>query len=192
MGISDPSHHPITSLLQRWKEGDRSAERQLFELLYSELKESARRVMRAERPDHTLEPTALVHEAYVRLVPAGVDWRDRRHFLAVASRVMRRVLVDHARARRRDKRGGDRVLVTLEDNLTAAGSADADLLLLEEALGRLEAIDPRKAQFVEMRYFAGLSNREIAAGAGVSERTVKRELQFGRAWLRREVAERSG
>lgn len=190
--MDDPTAHQITSLLNRWKAGDRSAERQLFDLLYAELKESARRLMRAERGDHTLEPTALVHEAYVRLAPAAVDWRDRHHFLTMVSRVMRRVLVDHARARLRDKRGGGRLPVELDENLVAAGSARVDLLLLEEALGRLEVIDPRKARYIEMRYFAGLSNREIAESSGVSERTVKRELQFGRAWLRREVAQRPG
>lgn len=185
--MKDADANPITLLLERWKEGDPSAERQLFDLLYAELKQLAGRLMRAERSDHTLQPTALVHEAYLRLVPAAVDWRDRSHFLAMAARVMRRVLVDHARARGRIKRAGDPRKVTLEENLVPAASGDVDILFLDQALDRLEALDERKARFIEMRYLAGLSNREIAEAAGVSERTVKRELQFGRAWLRREI-----
>lgn len=185
--MADSPETPITLLLQRWKEGDPSAERALFDALYTELKRSARRLMVGERPDHTLQPTALVNEAYVRLAPADVDWRDRAHFLAVAARVMRRVLVDHARARGRDKRGGGATHVTLDDELMSAESAMLDLLVLDRALDRLQAWDERKVRFVEMRYLAGLSNREIAEAAGVSERTVKRELKFGRAWLRREI-----
>lgn len=176
----DPSATPITLLLQGWRNGDPSAERQLFSAVYRELRGLAGRLMQPERRDHTLQPTALVHEAYLRLFPTAADWQHRAHFYAVAARVMRRVLIDHARSRARAKRGGASGRVTLNEEVMAAGSGDLDAHILDRALDRLEALDERKARFVEMRYLAGLSNREIAEAAGVSERTVKRELQFGR------------
>lgn len=185
--MPDLRQTPVTLLLQRWKGGDATAERELFELLYAELKRVAVRLMESERAGHTLQPTALVNEAYLRLAPADVDWQDRGHFLAMAARVMRRALVDHARARGRGKRGGGAQQVTLDGDAMPAGSDAVDFLVLDRALDRLQALDERKARFVEMRYLAGLSNREIADAAGVSERTVKRELQFGRAWLRSEL-----
>lgn len=187
--MSDPRNASVTHLLQRWKAGDATAERELFDAVYAELKSAAERLMGTERKDHTLQPTALVNEAYLRLAPAAVDWQDRTHFLAVAAKVMRRTLVDYARARARDKRGGGARLVTLDAEALPDGSAAVDFLALDRALDRLEAFDERKARIIEMRYLAGLSNQEIAETAGVSERTVKRELQYGRAWLRRELQE---
>ena len=187
--MAGPNATPITLLLRRWKGGDRSAERQLFDAVYAELRRMAGRVMRSERQGHTLQPTELVHEAYLRLRPEAADWRDRVHFLAIVARVMRRVLIDYARARGRVKRGGAGRQVTLSEDVMPGGSAYIDLDILDQALDRLEALDERKARFVEMRYLAGLSNGDIAEAAGVSERTVKRELQFGRAWLRRDIEE---
>lgn len=189
--MSDSDEASITLLLDRWRQGDRSAERQLFDAIYIELRRLAGQLMRAERRDHTLQPTALVHEAYLRLLPAAADLRDRVHFFAVAARVMRRVLIDYARARGRAKRAGVGQQVTLSEDVMRGASGDVDLLVLDQALDRLESLDERKARFVEMRYLAGLSNNEIAAASGVSERTVKRELQFGRAWLRREIEEQT-
>lgn len=145
--------------------------------------------MGPERRDHTLQPTELVNEAYLRLCPGAGAWNDRVHFLAVAARVMRHVLVDHARARASRKRSGAGRPVTLNEAVMPAASPSIDLQVLSDALDRLEAHDERKARFVEMRYLAGLTNDEIAQVAGVSARTVKRELQFGRAWLRREIEE---
>lgn len=185
--MMDSPDTPIAPLLHQWKDGDRAAEARLFDLLYAELRRVAAQLMAAERLDHTLQPTALVNEAYLRLAPAEIDWRDRAHFLAIAARVMRRVLVDHARARARDKRGGGAPHVTLEEDAMPAGAATLDFMAVNRALDRLEALDERTARFVEMKYLAGLSNREIAEAAGVSERTVKRELRLGRAWLRKEI-----
>lgn len=182
---------PITLLLDRWREGDRSVERQLFDAIYGELRGLAGRLMRPERRDHTLQPTALVHEACLRLLPTTPDLRDRVHFFAVAARVMRRVLIDYARARGRAKRAGAGQHVTLSEDVMHAGSGEIDLGVFDRALDRLESLDERKARFVEMKYLAGLSNGEIAEAVGVSERTVKRELQFGRAWLRREIEEQT-
>lgn len=187
--MADPNATGITDMLRRWREGDQSAERQLFEALHAELRRMAGEFMRRERPDHTLQPTELVHEAYLRLHQGSADWRDRVHFFAVAARVMRRVLVDHARARTRAKRGGADRQVTLSAEVVPDASGYVDIHVLDRTLNKLHALDERKARFVEMRYLAGLSNREIAEAAGVSERTVKRELQLGRAWMRREIAE---
>lgn len=184
-----PDATAITEILRRWRDGDPSAERQLFETVHAELRRLAGQFMRKERPDHTLQPTELVHEAYLRLQPVSADWRDRVHFFAVAARVMRRVLVDHARARARAKRGGAGRQVTLSTEVVPDANGYVDIELLDRTLDKLHALDERKARFVEMRYLAGLSNREIAEAAGVSDRTVKRELQLGRAWLRREIAE---
>lgn len=177
----------VTRLLERWREGDRGAEDRLFKALHAELRAIAARSLRPERTDHTLQPTELVHEAYLRLGPDAAEWQDRAHFFAVAARVMRRILIDHARARGTAKRGGGAIRVTLDPQMVEAGVDPLDLTALEEAFAALEALDGRKARFMEMRYFAGLSNREIAGVGDVSERTVKRELQLGRAWLRRHL-----
>lgn len=186
----------MTRLLGAWREGDRRAGDRLIPLVYRELRRLAARCMAAERADHTLEPTALVHEAYLRLAGGSrpPPWRDRRHFFAVSSRVMRRVLVDHARARRTAKRGGEAVRVPLADARLPAGGDGyrerlADLLALDQALTRLAAIDPRKSRIVELRYFGGLTVEETAEVLSLSAPTVALESRMARAWLLARVRE---
>lgn len=174
----------VTRLLQDWQSGDSAALDRLTSLLYDELRALAEHQMRGERPDHTLQPTALIGEAYVRLVDADVSWQDRTHFFALAARTMRRVLVDHARRRGRARRGGDWQRVTLTDLPGNGDDPSLDLLALNEALEQLAALDERKARAVELRYFAGLGPPEVAEVLGVSESTVHRELRFSTAWLR--------
>lgn len=186
--MADSESSPVTRLLRRWTDGDRSCEAELFDAVYAELERIAEHQMRGERAGHTLEPTALVHEAYLRLRESDQVYEDRVHFFAIASRVMRRLLIDHARARRAEKRGGDAPVVTLRTDLDAAETPLVDAGRLETALSRLEELDPQKANFVAMRHLAGLSNAEIAGLSGVSERTVRRGLVFARAFVRRELA----
>jgi RNA polymerase sigma factor (TIGR02999 family) len=174
----------VTRLLHEWQAGSDAALDRLLPVVYGELRRLARRALRGERSGHTLQTTALVHEAYLRLVGADVPWRDRVHFFAVAARCMRRVLVDHARARASDKRGGDVVRVTLTEDLAADEPTGLDLVALDQALGKLETRDPRKAWTVEMHYFAGLTLEEIAELHGVAAVTVKKDLRFARAFLR--------
>jgi RNA polymerase sigma factor (TIGR02999 family) len=164
-------------------------EDELVSALYDRLHAMAAAVLRSERPDHTLSATALVHEAYLRLPePGRVEWQDRGHFMAVACRVMRRVLVDHARRRAAAKRGGGE-RVTLRDDLAALPDRTLEILSLDEALSRLETLDERQARVVEMRFFSGLEVDEIGRVLGVSEATVKRDWRFARAWLLAELAE---
>ena len=186
------STHMVTDLLRAWAAGDPAALDELLPLVYDELRRQARRYMRAQPPGHTLQTTALVHEAYLRLVgQSHVDWQSRAHFLGVASKAMRSILVDHARARSAAKRGGAARAITLDE---AGGVADArsqrgvDVLALDEALARLAELDSRKSQLVELRYFGGLGIEEAAAVLGVSPATVKREWTTARAWLRRELS----
>ena len=157
--------------------------------VYTELRRQAARHLRRERPGHTLQTTALVHEAYLRLVDQkNVRWQNRAHFFAVAAQLMRRILVDHARRRHRAKRGGLGINLPLEEALVvAAEKSDVDLLALDEALGRLAAIDARQCQIVELRFFIGLSIEETATVLGVSATTVKDDLNMAKAWLRREL-----
>ncbi len=186
----------VTGLLRAWGSGDRDAGERLLPAVYAELRRRAARAMRHEGAGHTLEPTALVHEAYLHLVDQRhADWHGRAHFLGVAAHVMRRILVDHARARRRAKRGGGAVAVALSDadaeaadGLTGAAAAGVDPIDLDDALTRLAAVDPAKARLVELRYFAGLSVPEAADALGVSRATVGREWAVARGWLRRELA----
>lgn len=173
----------ITDLLHRMQRGDRAALEQLSTLIYHELRRIAARCMRGERPDHTLQPTALVNEAILRLVGTEVPWRDRVHFYAVAARQMRNILVDHARRRSRDKRGGGMVCVPLEDAGEIAAPLDMDLVALDGALKDLAKFDPRKHDMVELHYFGGLSIEETAQATGVSPKTVQRELRLAEAWL---------
>jgi RNA polymerase sigma factor (TIGR02999 family) len=175
-----------TQLLMAWRAGDPSALDRLLPLLYTELARQAHLVLAREREGHTLETRALVHEAYLRLVDAEVDWKDRAHFLALSARTMRRILVDHAKSRLRDKRGGGCVRVTLECAGDLAAPA-IDVLAVHQALDRLAAQDERKASLIEMHYFGGLNQEELAEAKQLSLRTVERELRMARAWLRRSL-----
>lgn len=179
----------ITSLLQQWREGDGSARDRLVAVLYPELRALADRQLRGERGNHTLQPTALVNEAYLRL--SGLDrieWQDRVHFMHMAARVMREVLVDHARRRAASKRdGGERVSLTGLD-LAAGDAGGIDVAALDGALDALERLDPDKARIVELRYFGGLTIEETAQVLEISDATVKREWALARAWLRRELS----
>lgn len=186
---TDQPEPAVTELLRAWGAGDAQAGEALVPLLYAELRRQARRALRREGEGHTLQPTALVHEAWLRLDGQhDARWESRTQFLAVAAQAMRRVLVDHARARHALKRGAGGARVTLGDADRAAEAPDAvDVLALDEALARLAEFDPRKARLVELRYFAGLSIPEAAAALGVSQATVGREWAVARMWLRREL-----
>jgi RNA polymerase sigma factor (TIGR02999 family) len=179
-----------TELLQSWRgAGSRQAFDGLVAVLYGELERIAQGAMRREQHGHTLQTQALLHEAYLRLVDARVDWRDRAHFLAVAARTMRRILVDHGKARRRSKRGGGAVLVTLTGNVPAAGTTPPiDVLVLSDAIDRLGAQDERQAQIVELHFFGGLTCEETAEALDVGLTTIERDLRMARAWLRRDLA----
>ena len=186
----------VTGLLIAWSEGDGAALDTLLPIVYAELRRQARRALRREAPGHTLQPTALVHEAYLRLVDQRPDrWQGRAQFFGIAARCMRQVLVDAARTRRASKRGGGARPVTLggaEELVVAPAEATGDdVLALDEALTRLAALDPEQARLVELRYFAGLTIDDTAATLGVSPATVSREWTVARRWLRRELA-RSG
>lgn len=174
----------VTRLLNAWSGGDHDAGEALTPIVYDELRRLARRLFAGENQGHTLQPTALVHEAYAKLVGVDVTWQDRSHFYALAARMMRRLLVNHARARNAEKRGGAAQPVTLEESRLAAGDADADLLELDEALAKLADIDARKAELVELQYFGGLSFREMEEVTGLSSSTIDRDLRMARAWLK--------
>ena len=175
----------VTTLLRAWRRGDQAAFERLTPLVYDQLRRRARHYLRGERPNHTLRPTALVHEAYLRLVNLDqVDWQDRSHFFALAARQMRRILVDSARARRYQKRGGGAVSVTFDEAL-AVSRRDPDLVALDDALELLAQQDERKVRVVELRFFGGLTNDEIAAALGISSDTVTRDWQMAKLWLRR-------
>ena len=181
----------VTSLLRAWRGGDAQAGERLIEALYRELKQMARRRLARVRGDRTLQTTALVHEAYLRLIDQRlVDWQDRGHFLALAATMMRRVLVDGARARRALKRGGGEASVTLTDAAAVGLDSAVEVLDVDRALERLAAAYPRPARVVELRFFGGLELDEIGAVVGVAERTVKRDWAFARAWLARELGGR--
>ena len=180
----------ITKLLHDWSEGRTEALDELLPKVYDELRRRASAYLRRERPGHTLQTTALVHEAYLKLVDQRVasGWKDRGHFFAIAAQAMRRILVDHARNRHREKRGGAEENLPLEEALlVVADEADVDLVALDEALKRLAEIDPHQQKLVELRYFAGLSLDDAAAALGVSRATAAREWQMAKAWLHREL-----
>jgi RNA polymerase sigma factor (TIGR02999 family) len=180
----------VTAILQSASRGDESAVNRLLPLVYNELRALAESLLQQERPEHTLQATALVHEAYVRLIKQEeVEWRGRAHFFAVASQAIRRILVDHARARQTAKRGGGRAKMRLEDEDGPVREPDVDLVALDEALARLADLHPRQAQVVELRFFGGLTLQEVAQYLGVSPRTVDGDWQVARAWLRREIRE---
>lgn len=179
----------VTSLLHAHAAGERDALEQLLPRVYDELRRIAEARLRRERPGHTLGPTDIVHEAYLKLVPLPeIDWQSRAHFFAIASRAMRNVLVDHAVRRRTAKRGGGAQAVTLDDNAAAAELPLDEILALSQALERLEAVDARHARVVECRYFGGLSLDETAEALGISAATVSRDWTFARAWLHRDLA----
>ncbi len=178
----------VTQLLEKFEPADRPAEERLFADVYAELHLLAARYLRRERKDHTLQPTALVHEAYLKLVGrARADWHGRAHFLAVAAQAMRQILVDHARRHSAAKRRGKRHRIALDDNLFVESSREVDLLALEDALTRLAKLDPRQARMIELRFFGGLDVAEVAKVLGMSKRSVEREWTMVRAWLRREL-----
>ena len=180
----------VTPLLEAWGQGDRSALDKLFPLVQAELRRIARRQMNQERDGHTLQATALVNEAYLRLAgQQGFAWHNRAHFFGVCAQVMRHILIDHARAHARDKRGGDAVRVPLDDVELIAGQPAEHFLALDEALRSLEQIDPQKGRIVELRYFGGLNVDETAEVLNVSPRTVRREWQRSKAWLYRMITE---
>jgi RNA polymerase sigma factor (TIGR02999 family) len=181
----------VTALLRAWGEGDREAGERLLPLVYAELRLQARRYLRGERSDHTLRPTALVHEAYLRLVEQhGMVWRNRRQFFAIAAQMMRRILVDHARARGRAKRAGGWTRVSLDraGELSVYSTPEVDILALEAALAELKQIDPQRERLVELRFFAGLSIEDTAHVLGVSPSTVTRDWRVAKAWLFRRIA----
>ena len=181
----------VTELLVAWGGGDDSALEQLMPLVHAELSRLARREMHGEREGHTLQTTALVNEAYLRLVKlTGVTWNDRAHFFAMSARLMRRILVDHARSRRYLKRGGGAPLVTFNEEVTVGMQPGTDLLALDDALEALAAVDPRKSQIVELRFFGGLSVEETAAALHVSAGTVMRDWRLAKAWLLKQLDER--
>lgn len=180
---SEPTETTVTQLLAAWRAGDAGHVDRLLPLVYAELHQLAQRQMRGERPGHTLQATALVHEAFLRLSGADVPWQDRVHFFALAANTMRRVLVDHAKARRRGKRGGGAAHLPLEEALHVGAAPSDDVEALDEALERLAARDPRKARVVELHYFAGLNYDEIAEALSISAATVDRDLRFAKAWL---------
>jgi RNA polymerase sigma factor (TIGR02999 family) len=183
MPADETPPHAVTRLLDQVGQGDTLAAEELLPLVYAELRAIAEKHMRNERPDHTLQPTALVHEAYLRLLGSSpIRFESRLHFLRTASHVMRRVLVDHARARNTGKRNAV-LSITLNDAIAGTNSDVVDLLVVDDALTRLAAAEPRWAHVAEMRFFGGLEVSEVAAALGISEATVKRDWQFAKAWL---------
>ena len=177
----------VTQLLQAMRTGDPVAAETLLPLIYKELHRLARGYMRRERPDHTLQPTALIHEAYLKLAHQDVDWQNRDHFLGVAANVMRRVLVDYARAHKAERRDGGLKRVDLDEGLAISPARMEQVLIIDEVLGRLEAEHPRQARVVEMRYFGGLSVEQIGEILGVAPRSVKRDWALARIYLLREL-----
>ena len=182
------SAHDVTALLQAWSGGDAAARDQVMAVVYQDLRRRAAAQLRRERPGHTLQPTALVHEAYLRLVDQQrVVWQNRGQFFGVACQMMRRILVDRARAHRMAKRSGRWARVTLDDRLRVTPPVEVDVLDLDAALTRLAAFDPRKAQLAELRFFGGLSLEEAGEALGVSLATAERDWQAARAWLLKEL-----
>jgi len=185
----------VTLLLDRAQRGDRTATDELFPLVYDELRVLAARTLDGERVGHTLQPTALVNEAYLRLVgPSDAGWQSRAHFFGAAAKAIRRILTDHARSRGRLKRGGGRAggRIPLDEALVVGDDNVPDLVALDEALERLGAMDAQKARVVELRFFAGLSVEDVARALGVSESTVARDWRFARVWLHKELGDGAG
>lgn len=175
----------LTVLLHAWREGGSNARDELMAAVYPQLRSLASRYMGAESSGHTLSATGLVHEAYIKMLGADVPWQDRVHFFAVSARVMRHILVDHAKANRREKRGGAAAKVSIEDAIVISAEPEERLLDLDEALKNLAEVDQRKADLVELLYFGGMNQSEAAAALGISEATVQRDLRLAKAWLYR-------
>ena len=174
----------VTALLVEWGKGNQEALNELTPLVYNELRQLAARHLRHERPDHTLQSTALVHEAYMRLIDQNrVEWHDREHFFAVASQMIRRILVSHARAHKTSKRGGGKTLLQFDEGIALPGSRDVDLVALDDALESLSQLDPQQGRIVELRFFGGLTIEATAKFLGISPATVKRDWNVARAWL---------
>ncbi|GAB3282444.1 ECF-type sigma factor [Parahaliea aestuarii] len=186
MALTDDE--PVTVLLRQWRAGDARALDQLTPLVYDELRKRARIAFSAENAGHTLQPTALVHELFGRLVPSSVDWQDRSHFYALCSRMMRRILVDHAKARNAVKRGGKAYQVPMEIEPAQDGANLEDLLSLDRALEKLAEQDKRKAELLDLQLFGGLSFREMEEVTGLSSSTLDRDLRFARAWLKTQLS----
>jgi len=186
-----PQPQPVTQLLRQWSGGNKEALDELMPLVYAQLHKLATNCLRGERPGHTLRATALVHEAYLRLVDADVAWQDRVHFYAVAARLLRRILVDHARTQHREKRGGGVDKVSLDEAVMIGPASDAGIVELDDALESLAKLDPRKSEIVVLLYFGGLTYDETAAAVGISAATVHRELTLAKAWLYRELSRTS-
>ena len=194
-GVPDNSElvstHHVTQLLQAWGAGDEGALEQLMPLVYSELHRLAQRYMASEQTGHPLQTTALVHEVYLRLVDVqNVDWQNRAHFYALCARLMRRILIDFARSRNYQKRGGQFAHIELEEAATVSAVVGAELLAVDEALKQLATVDARKSEVVELRFFGGLAVEEIAAALKVSPETVMRDWKLAKAWLLRELSEK--
>ena len=184
-----PSAENVTKMLRDWRNGDQEALEQLIPVVYDELHRQAARYLRREHPGHILQTTALIHEAYLRLInQQNIEWQNRAHFYAIAARLMRQILVDHARRRQATKRGGSDIKVPLEEAMVISPGENVDLVALDEALTRLAAIDPQQSRIVELRYFSGLSVEETAEVLGVSSRTVNRDWNVAKAWLRQQIA----
>jgi len=188
--LKSPARHQITELLAEWREGNQSALDELYPLVYDELHRLARRYMSRERKGHTLQTTALINEAYVRMVDQkNVNWANRSHFFAISAQIMRRILIDHARRHAYAKRGGGAQQVSLEEVAALVPEQGRELMRLDEALKSLAERDPRRSQVVELRYFGGLNNEEIAGVLQVSENTVTRDWNMARAWLYQQLSE---
>jgi RNA polymerase sigma factor (TIGR02999 family) len=186
-----PRTEPVTALLMQWRAGDPKALDALIPLVYGELRSLAQHYLRSERPNHTLQSTALVHEAYVRLVGSDPPaLLNRSHFFGIAARLMRQILVEHARAEKAAKRGGGALTLTLDEALRIPDASDVDLILLDEALNELARLDEQQSRIVELRYFTGLSIDETSEVLGISPATVSREWTTARAWLHREISGR--
>lgn len=178
----------ITQLLNQWASGNEDAGESLTPLIYDEMHKIAARIFRTEKSGHTLQPTALVHEAYANLVAVDISWQDRAHFYSLAARMMRRMLVNHANARNAAKRGGGALRVTLDESKTPAVDASAELLDLDETLSKLAELDERKAELIQLQYFGGLTFREMEEVTGLSSSTLDRELRFARAWMKDQLS----
>lgn len=186
--MNDSQRQDVTGLLRRWSDGDKEALQELMPVVYGELRKLAGQYLSIERKDHTLQPTALVHEAFLRLVgQKDVVWQNRSHFFGIAAQMMRRILVDHARRRMAAKRDAGLRIELAQPGADDPSDREPELLALDEALTRLEALDARQARIVELRFFGGLTVEETAEIAGISTATVKREWRTARAWLRREL-----